>query len=83
MNWVIALNVVCCEPVAVSPEACVRPAGVSVPNTSGMPPVRVEEVDQRVGDVLLVAVEAAPGGGAKFRIEVEIGVGGVVAQRWS
>ena len=59
MNWLMALNVVCCEPVAVSPETCVRPAGVSAPNTIGMPPVRVEEVDQRVGDGLLVDVKAA------------------------
>ena len=38
-NMFIASKVVCCEPVASSPEACVRPAGVSSPNTSGMPPV--------------------------------------------
>ena len=29
MNWVMALNVVCCDPAAVSPEAWVRPADVS------------------------------------------------------
>ena len=39
MNWVIALKVVCCEPVPSSPDACVRPTGVSAPNTKGMPPV--------------------------------------------
>ena len=59
MNRFIASKVVCCEPVATSPEACVRPAGVSAPNTSGMPPVRVEEIDQRIGDILLVPIEAA------------------------
>ena len=31
MNWLIALNVVCCKPVASSPEACVSPAAFSVP----------------------------------------------------
>jgi len=39
MNCVIALNVVCCEPVAVSPAAWVRPAGVSVAKTMGIPPL--------------------------------------------
>ena len=38
-NRFIASKVVCCEPVATSPEACVRPAGVSPPNTTGMPPL--------------------------------------------
>ena len=80
MNWFIASNVVCCDPVAVSPETCVSPAGVSPPNTSGMPPVRVEEIDQRVADVLLVAVEAAARRRDEVQRQIEIGVVGVVAQ---
>ena len=44
MNCVIALKVVCCEPVAASPEACVSPAGVNAPNTSGMPPVALKNL---------------------------------------
>ena len=44
MNWFIASKVVCCEPVAVSPETCVRPAGVSPPNTSGMPPLVLKKL---------------------------------------
>ena len=44
MNWFMALNVLACEPVAVSPEACDRPAAVSVANTRGMPPVLLKEL---------------------------------------
>ena len=61
MNWFMALNVVCCEPVAVSPEACVSPAGVSALNTSGMPPVLLKKLVEGVADALLVAVESAAG----------------------
>jgi uncharacterized protein (DUF1810 family) len=43
MNCVIALNVVCCDPVALSPEAWLRPDGDSVPNTSGMPPAALKK----------------------------------------
>jgi hypothetical protein len=35
----IASNVVCCVPVAISPEICVNPVGVSPPNASGMVPL--------------------------------------------
>ena len=44
MNRFIASKVVCCEPVASSPETCVRPAGVSAPNTIGMPPVVLKKL---------------------------------------
>ena len=44
MNRFIASNVVCCEPVASSPEACVKPAGVNVPKTIGMPPVVLKKL---------------------------------------
>ena len=44
MNWFMALNVVCCEPVPISPETCVSPAGVSAPNASGMPPVVLKKL---------------------------------------
>ncbi len=39
MNWLIASNVVCCDPVAVSPETCVKPFAVKAPNVIGMLPV--------------------------------------------
>jgi len=32
MNWPIASKVVCCEPVAVSPEICVRPLRSPAPD---------------------------------------------------
>src|ERR1700722_5617171 len=44
MNCVMALNVVCCVPVAVSPAAWDRPAGVSGPNTSEIPPVVLKKL---------------------------------------
>jgi hypothetical protein len=44
MNWFMALKLVCCEPVAPSPEAWVRPAGVSAPNAPGMPPLALKEL---------------------------------------
>ena len=56
-NCVIALKVVCCEPVALSPEACDRPPGVSVANTNGRLPAVIEEIAERVADRLLIAVE--------------------------
>lgn len=43
MNWVITLALVCCTPVAGSPETCDRPAGVRLPKTVGMPPVRLKK----------------------------------------
>ncbi len=43
MNMFIALKVVCCEPVAVSPAACDNPAGVNAANTIGMPPVALKK----------------------------------------
>ncbi len=43
MNCVIASNVVCCVPVAVSPEAAVKPAGESPPNAIGIPPAVLNE----------------------------------------
>ena len=73
----MASKVACCDPVASSPETCVRPAGESEAKPTGMPPVRVEEIGQRVGDVLLVDVEAA----AVVQREIQIDVVGVVAQR--
>ncbi len=42
-NWFIIVALVCCTPVAGSPEACDRPAGVRLPNTAGMPPVRLKK----------------------------------------
>ncbi|WP_370195232.1 hypothetical protein [Bradyrhizobium ottawaense] len=40
MNWFMALKVVCCAPVAVSPEACVRAPikGVPANANSGLKP---------------------------------------------
>ena len=44
MNWFIALKVVCCEPVRDLAGDLRQPAGVSVPNTSGMPPVVLKKL---------------------------------------
>jgi hypothetical protein len=44
MNWPIASNVVCCDPVAVSPAICVSPAGVSPPNAIGMLPLVLKKL---------------------------------------
>jgi hypothetical protein len=44
MNCVMASNVVCCVPVAVSPEACVSPAALRPPYTSGMPPLLLKKL---------------------------------------
>ena len=70
MNMFIALNVVCCEPVAASPETCVRPAGVSVPNTSGMPPVVLKKLISALATFCWLLIEAAAEvrwtGGVKF-----------------
>ena len=38
MNWVMAPLLAVWAPVAGSPEACDRPAGVSAPKAIGMPP---------------------------------------------
>ena len=40
----MASNVVCCAAVGNSPEIWVRPAWVSVPNTMGMPPLRLKKL---------------------------------------
>jgi len=34
MNWFMALKVVCCEPVAVSPETCVSALSSGVPDSA-------------------------------------------------
>ncbi len=47
--------------------------------TAGMPPVRIEEIGQRVADVLLIDVQAARN--AEIQDQTEIHVVGVVAQR--
>ena len=44
MNRFIASTVVCCEPVAASPEAWVRPAGPSAANAAGMLPVALKKL---------------------------------------
>ena len=44
MNMFIASKVVCWLPVAVSPEACVNPAGVNPANTAGMPPLALKKL---------------------------------------
>ena len=38
-NRFMASNVACCDPVASSPETCVRPAGESEAKPAGMLPV--------------------------------------------
>jgi hypothetical protein len=44
MNRFIASKVACCDPVANSPDACVRPPGVSVANDTGMPPLALKKL---------------------------------------
>ncbi|MFC5506124.1 hypothetical protein [Bosea massiliensis] len=43
MNGFITVALDCCTPVADSPETCDRPAGVRLPKTVGMPPVRLKK----------------------------------------
>jgi hypothetical protein len=43
MNCVMALKVVCWLPVAVSPDACDSPDGVSELYSIGMPPVALKK----------------------------------------
>ena len=74
----MALNVVCCVPVASSPEACARPAGVKVPNTSGMPPVALKKLVSALATFCWLTL--SPAYFAKYQIEIEKDVVGVVAQ---
>lgn len=67
MNWFIALKVVCCEPVAVSPEIWISPAGVSPPNASGIPPLELKKLT--IGSAMFrwLLLRPVPGGGTKLR----------------
>ncbi len=60
MNCVIALKVVCCDPVAVSPETWRQPGRRQRAEHQRNAAGGVEEVGQRIADVLLVAVEPEP-----------------------
>ncbi len=40
----MASKVACCDPVASSPETCVRPAGESEAKPTGMPPVVLKKL---------------------------------------
>jgi hypothetical protein len=70
MNWFMALKVDCCEPVPISPEACVSPPGVSVPNTSGMPPVELKKLISALATACWLTFRPPPKfgdeGGVKF-----------------
>ena len=57
MNCVIALKVVCCEPVAVSPEACARPPAVSAPKASGMLPLLLKKLLSALPTDLLISAQ--------------------------
>ena len=76
---VIASKVVCCEPVAVSPDACVSRSTTArrdQRNAAGA----VEEIGQGIADALLVALQA--GRYVEIQQQVEIGVGfGIITQR--
>ena len=78
-NRFIALKVACCEPVAVSPETCDSPAGVSVANATGMPPLELKKLVSRIADIALVGVKAwrRP----EVERKIEKGVRRIVAQR--
>ena len=80
-NRFIASKVVCCEPVASSPEICVRPAGVSAAEHHRNAAIAVEEADERVGGILLIDVEtAAELAEDEVQREIEKYVMGIVAQ---
>ena len=84
MNRPIALNVVCCDPVATSPDTCDRPAGVSAPNTIGMPPVVLKKLVNALATFCWLTLRPPPKFGRrrrKVQRQIEIGILGVVAQR--
>ena len=71
MNRFMASKVACCEPVASSPETCVRPAGVKVPNTIGMPPVALKKLVNALATFCWLTFSPPPkfgpeDGGVKF-----------------
>ena len=68
----------CCDPVAASPEACVRPAGVSAAEHQRNAAGGVEEPGQRVGDILLIDIKAARR--AEVQRQIQVGIVGVVTQ---
>ena len=74
----MASKVACCEPVAEFARHLRQAGGRERGEHQGMPPVRVEEIDQRIGDVLLVDVEAA--GRIEIEREIQVDVVGVVAE---
>jgi len=77
-NWLIASKVACCDPVAVSPEACVKPPGVNEANAKAMPPLALKKLGERSADVLLIDVEVRLR--AEVEREIDVGVVRVIAQ---
>ena len=80
MNWFMALNVVCCEPVADFARRLGQAAGVSEPNTIGMPPVALKKLVSALATFCWLPLSPPSAPGAKLSVQIEIGVGGVVAQ---
>ena len=78
MNWFMASNVACCEPVAGSPEACVSWFGDSSANAKRNAAGAIEEIGQRIADILLTLIETARHGEIDRQIEEDIV--GVIAQ---
>ena len=65
----MASKVPCCDPVASSPETCVRPAGESEAKASGMPPVLLKKLVSVLATFCWLILRP-PGGlklSAKFR----------------
>ena len=71
MNRFMASKVVCCDPVAVSPDACVSPTGDSEPNTMGMLPVLLKKLTSAVPTLAWLPLRPPPKlgdeGGMKLR----------------
>jgi hypothetical protein len=67
-------KVVCCDPVATSPEACVRPAGVNEPNTIGMLPFELKKFESALPTACWLPLRPLPKlggeGGVKFSVRL-------------
>ena len=68
MNWFMALNVVCCEPVADSPEAWDRPLAFSEKNAAGMPPVELKKLVSALPTPFWLPLRPPGAGSWKFNV---------------
>ena len=67
MNWFIAPKVVCCEPVAASPEACDKPFAFNAANTIGMPPVVLKKLIRALAALFWLPLRVFAAGVEKLR----------------